>query len=246
MLVLHQFAASHYNEKVRWALTFKGLAHDRSTYLPGPHAAAIRRRSGGSTSTPVLEHDGGHVSGSAAIIDWLESRHPTPSLYPADPAERAQALALQQRWDAEIGPAVRTAVFAVFIDEPAYLCATFAATKPLLTRLAYRAVLPLASPRIRAANDVYPDRIAAAEDMVTAALDEVVTTAAANGHLVGSSFSIADLTGASLLAPLADVEHPDMRRERPMPRSVERLLDRWRGHPAIDWVHRTYARHRDG
>ena len=56
-VVLHQFAYSHYNEKVRWALDYKKLPHDRINYLPGPHMGAIKKMTG-QTSTPVLEIDG--------------------------------------------------------------------------------------------------------------------------------------------------------------------------------------------
>jgi glutathione S-transferase len=56
-VVLHQFVASHYNEKARWALDWKGVAHRRITYFPGPHALAMRRLSG-QTATPVLVEGG--------------------------------------------------------------------------------------------------------------------------------------------------------------------------------------------
>ena len=38
-VTLHQFRYSHFNEKVRWALDFKGIAHERVSELPGPHRA---------------------------------------------------------------------------------------------------------------------------------------------------------------------------------------------------------------
>jgi glutathione S-transferase len=83
-LVLHQFPASHYNEKARWALDWKGLAHRRISYLPGPHVPRIRRLSG-QAQTPVLVLDGRVVAGSAQIIDALERAFPERPLYPEDP-----------------------------------------------------------------------------------------------------------------------------------------------------------------
>jgi len=56
-LELHQFPYSPFNEKVRWALAFKGLEHRRINYMPGPHMRSIRKLSG-QTTTPVLCMDG--------------------------------------------------------------------------------------------------------------------------------------------------------------------------------------------
>ena len=74
-LVLHMFPASHYNEKARWALDWKGLPHRRVPYLPGPHAPQIQRLTG-QTATPVLVTNGRAIAGSAQIIDALESAYP--------------------------------------------------------------------------------------------------------------------------------------------------------------------------
>jgi glutathione S-transferase len=63
-LVLHMFPASHFNEKARWGLDWKGLPHARVAYLPGLHARPIRRLSG-QTQTPVLV-GGGRARGGAA------------------------------------------------------------------------------------------------------------------------------------------------------------------------------------
>jgi glutathione S-transferase len=80
-LVLHMFAASHFNEKARWALDWKGLAHRRIAYLPCSHRLPIQRLSGQS-QTPVLEMEAAVIAGSAQIIDALERTHPEPALFP--------------------------------------------------------------------------------------------------------------------------------------------------------------------
>lgn len=244
MLTLHQFESSHFNDKVRWALDFKKIPHERISYLPGPHIPQIRKRSGGPTTTPLLQHAGGFLSGSAAIIDWLETEHPQPALYPADEATRDRALDIQSHFDSVVGPATRTAVFSVFINEPGYLCRTFAASKGTLKRIAYRASLPLAMPLIRKGNRVYPDNIARSLDVCRSTLDQLAEDVAATGYLAGDGFSVADLTAAALLAPLANVAHPDMRRPEPVPESLRTFLARWQPHPAIDWVNQMYTRHR--
>jgi glutathione S-transferase len=242
--VLHQFARSHYNEKARWGLDWKGIAHRRETHLPGPHALAIRKLSGQS-ATPVLCLDGAVIAGSAAILDALEARFPERPLLPADPALRERALAIQRDFDAEVGVASRTAVFSVMLEEPDYLCETFAGHRARLARTAYRATLPLLKPIIAKANGVTDAAaVERAFARTQAALDFVEREVGASGYLAGDAFSIADLCCASLLAVVVGVQHPDMRKTTPRPARIEELLARFAGHPGSAWVRDQYARNR--
>jgi glutathione S-transferase len=193
---------------------------------------------------PLLQHDGGYISGSAAIIDWLESQYPEPALSPVETALRAKAVALQTRFDATVGPATRTLLFEVLLNEPDYLCDTFSASKPWLKRLAFRATFPAAKGFIRKGNGVFPDNIARSRLITQAALEEVAAGVEKTGYLVGNRFSVADLCAASLLAPLTNVRHPDMQRIEPIPFSVQEFLAQWADHAAIAWVHQMYAVHR--
>ncbi|MEM1244860.1 MAG: glutathione S-transferase family protein [Acidobacteriota bacterium] len=245
-VVLHQFPMSHYNEKVRWALDWKGIAHRREHYLPGPHARAIEKLSGQS-STPVLALDGDVVSGSAAILERLEADYPEPSLLPTDAAQRREALELQKRFDDEVGPATRTALFSVLMNESAYVAKMFGSPQPAARRFLYRMIFPLARGKVRAAYQTNDrDHVARCEQVAVAALDEVAERSAATGYLVGDSFTVADLTCAALLAPIAGPEHPDMKRPSPRPETVRRYVARFEDHPGVQWVRSTYERDRPG
>ncbi len=243
-LKLHQFSSSHFNEKARWALDFKGLQHDRLSYLPGPHMPAIKKLTGGKTSTtPVLEDSNRHevVQGSDKIIDYLETQFPETSLYPEDPNE---ALEWQKRLDAELGPAVRTVVFEALVEEPGHLTQTFAGTKPFIKRSAYRLLLPFVLPLIKKANGVNEQNIKRSKITTAQFLDEIESTIAHTGYIVGDKFSIADLTAAALLAPIANVDHPDMKRPKPIPERLKSLLGHYGQHPTIAWVNKIYQQHR--
>jgi glutathione S-transferase len=242
--VLHQFLYSHYNEKARWALAYKGVAHTRRSYLPGPHVPFIRRLSG-QQQTPVLALDGQVISGSAAIIDELERRHPEPALYPADPALRERALGLQEHFDTQVGPATRTVVFSALIDEPDYLSRMFARDARPLGRRLYRASYPIARGLIARGNGVNdPTNVRRAFSTAREAFDRIAAQTQATGYLCGDEFSIADLTAAALLAPLVALAHPDMARPTPVPQRLAELYGEWEAHPAADWVRTQYARHR--
>lgn len=243
-LILHQFVFSHFNEKARWALALKGLPHERRTCLPGPHLGAIRRLSG-QTQTPVLQANGEVVAGSAAILDWLEARYPDPPLLPADRDAAGKARELEARFDAEVGPAVRTVLFEALLETPGYIAATFSLGKPASRRLAYRCMMPLAKGMIAKGNGVAdPDNRARCHTLTERSFEEIAARTNSGPFLAGDAFGIAALTAAALLAPLVQPGHPDITLPRPRPPAVEALLARWSAHPAAEWVRRTYRDHR--
>jgi glutathione S-transferase len=243
-VVLHQFPYSHYNEKARWGLDWKGIPHRRASHLPGPHALRIRRLSGQS-ATPVLCVDKEVIAGSANVLAALERRFPERPLYPADPALRDRALALERWLDVEVGPAVRSALFSVLIEEPDYLCRLFSTgQRPAVQRL-YRAAFPLTRGVMARANGVNDPRgVERAFEITRQALDRVAREIGPSGQLAGESFGVADLGAASLLAPLVSPAHPDMALPRPMPARLAAFLGGWASHPAATWVLDQYARHR--
>lgn len=244
-LTLHQFVASHFNEKARWALDFKGLKHDRVDYLPGPHAPRIKKLSGKQTHTPLLQHASACVSGSANIIDWLERQYPDPPLYPDDEVQLKRALDIQSHYDEQVGPAVRTVIFAYLVQHPGYLCRSFSHSKAWPKRMAYRLLYPLAKPLIAKANKVVdPADIKEANRLTEETLEKLAHDVKNSDYLAGDNFSVADLTVASLLAPLASIQHPDMRRMQPVPDNLAEFLSTMEKHPALQWVQKQYQRHR--
>ena len=100
-VVLWHIELSHYNEKVRWALDYKDIPHERRVPMPGLHGvrAAVLTR-GAQRRLPVIDLDGRRIGDSTAIIAALEQYQPEPPLYPDDPAElrpRARARGLVRR-----------------------------------------------------------------------------------------------------------------------------------------------------
>ena len=98
--VLWQFRFSHFNEKARWALDWKGIAHVRRSLLPGFHVPRVLWMTG-QKALPVLIVDGETIHDSTRIIERLERLRPEPALYPSDEAARRRALALEDFFDEE-------------------------------------------------------------------------------------------------------------------------------------------------
>ena len=247
--VLWHIPISHYSEKVRWALELKGVEHDRHAPPPGAHMAVAMWLTRGAHKTfPVLGLDGENIGDSTAIIAALEQRWPEPPLYPADPGERRRALELEEFFDEELAPPLRLLAWHELRRDPESMAATLRADLPPQLRdseLARAGIVRLASTftqlRYRVGDE---DAAAAARTQVIAALErlEAELDAGEGDYLVGSSFSVADLTAAALFYPL--VLPPEGPRAVDPPEALqafrEPLLDR----PGVAWVREMFRRHR--
>jgi len=242
--LLH-FPVSHFNEKGRWALDYKRVPHVRTPLLPGPHKPRVQRVSG-QGQVPVLRDGATVVAGSSRIIAHLETTVPSPPLYPADPAVRRRALEIERWFDDEIGPAVRLALFHdLFEGDPGWFAAMFTDGRPLATRLAYRAALPVVRRVVTREYGITAETARAARATTRAGLDFVAREAGPDGYLAGDRFSVADLAAAALLTPAVDFPdgHP-YPYPTPISPVVRRWWAEWSTHAGAEWVRRTYARHR--
>jgi glutathione S-transferase len=241
--VLWQFRASHYNEKARWALDWKGIPHVRRTLLPGwhmPRVAALTWQ----TQVPVLVLDGGEViADSTNIIARLEALRPDPPLYPTDEAERRRALELEEFFDEQLGPHIRRAFFFDALDHPDYMVSLFASGEPAITRSLYRTFFPVGRLVMRIAMGIDAPRAERSRQTMEEALDRLEAEIGPSGYLVGDRFTVADLTAASLLAPLLMPQEFPYPFPKP-PDSVARLRAAYTSRPAFTWGAGMYRRHR--
>jgi len=82
-LILHQFAASPFSEKMRRVLAFKGLAYKSVSVpvvMPKPDVVAL---TGGYRRTPFLQMGADIFCDTALMCQVIEVLQPTPSLYPS-------------------------------------------------------------------------------------------------------------------------------------------------------------------
>jgi len=199
----------------------------------------------GLTTVPVLRLGDELVWESARIIDALEQHEPDPSLYPADEELRVRALEVQRRFDHEVGPLVRRALFASMLDEPDYVCSLFSFYRPAPQRLLYRAAFPLAKGVMKKSMGISDQASVDTAYVATeAALGWVAAESRSTGYLVGNAFNVADLAAAALLAPCSNPPDSPMFRGDPMPDKIIEWNRRWDSHPGSDWVRRIYRDHR--
>jgi glutathione S-transferase len=82
------------------------------------------------------------------------------------------------------------------------------------------------------------------EQKITAELDWFGDQLAGRQHLIGDKFGRADLTAASLLAPLARPSACPLYRNVRTPERLEQVLTRWRARRSLQWVEDIYAKYR--
>lgn len=200
-LNLHQFPISHYCEKVRWALDYKGLDHRLHNHLPGFHVKRIRRMAP-RTSVPVLAHDGKVVQGSSDIITHLDEAFPARPLTPSDQAQRNQVLEWERYCDSEIGPHVRRLCYDTLLRHPRQVIPLLAHDGPFWGRPVLRLVFPRLRRTMRRFMAIREPEVTRSREALELALDELNSSLEGRDYLVGGHFTRADLAAASLLAPL--------------------------------------------
>jgi glutathione S-transferase len=242
--VLWHLEISHYNEKVRWARDYKGVAHVRRAVTPALQELTARRLHAGRT-VPILEMNGRTIGDSTKIIEEIERRWPEPPLYPADPEERTRALDLEEYFDEQCGHDLRRVLFDDNMAEPeTFLAMLYGADHPRIRLL--KTISPVFGHVVKLRYRIRPDTVEKSRQRVRAAFDTIEAEAGPSGYLVGESFSVADLTAASILALIVMPPEFPYIKLHPDERTAEsrRFRDSLKDRPGFKWVEDIYARHR--
>lgn len=242
---MYQFWFSHLNEKARWILDYKGAGYEAVTFSPGMHIRGMQKLSG-QTATPVVVADDEVIVGSGAIGEFIDAAYPGRALLPQDPAERERVLELCAWFDDRIGAYHRRALFHfMFNNDRGAVAALFTIGESRMRRFLYTLGMPILCGMLRKMDQINAQTAATGENNVQAALDLIMDRAAKTGYLHGDQFSLADLTAAALLFPVAiplelSFEIPERAR-----RVLGAWQDRWIHHPGTDWVQKMFREYRN-
>jgi len=246
---------SHYNERARWALDLCGVPYEERGYLPLLHFApvfknAVGRRSGSADrassrfSTPLLiTPDGRRIHDSGEIVRYAV-QHYGGSLDIGSPA-----TALAQTFHDELGPKTRLLIYHWLLPERE-LMAWIARENvgPVQTRIV-TTTYPLFRRAMVKALGVTPARADRALEKVRTVFGEVSEQVQGRNYLVGESFSIADLTFASLASLALGVTHEEgygavMPSREQLPEAARSVMRELRNTDAGKFALRMYAEER--
>jgi glutathione S-transferase len=240
---LWQITFSHFNEKARWALDYKGIPHRRRSVLPGLHALRARRLYGGMTF-PVLSLDGQVIPGSDRIIDAVERHRPDPSLYPEHQVDRDLALELQEFFDSELGPHLRRYLFFWLLPETGEASAFMSQGFGAPARAAYRVTFPLTRIAMRKAMRIDAEGAELGRLKTLAALDRIEAELGPSGYLVADRFSLADLAAAALMFPIVRPQGFQYEAPDPWPGPIEEFRASIADRVGFKWVEDMWRKHR--
>ena len=244
--LLWHLPISHYSEKARWALDWKRVPHRRRVMPPGMHPLGGLVLTGGRHFTmPVLVMEGRRIGDSTAIIGALEESFPSASpLYPADPDERARALAIEDWFDENLGAYARQWGFNALLSEPEAVEA-FAVkqTEWAPFEIPTDKFVPVAkaflATRYSTSNEA---GVKEARRKLPEALDKLEAELDGREFLAGDRFSVADLTAAALFYPIVLPEAGPWQpvRTAAFMEFQDSVCDR----PGFRWVEETFRRYR--
>jgi len=198
-LVLYDIFWSHFCEKARFCLEFKGLPHTIVAVNPFTRREVIDLGLRGDV--PVLKDGARVIAGSGAIASHLEETHPDPPLLPRETRARESVLALQTKCDEWLGPDARRVAYEVALENPTLLLGTVLWTRPP-KRWLNPLLLRLVEPRVRRKFKIFPRELQESRERLRRLLGELLAAIAPTGFLVGDRMTLADIAAASLLDPL--------------------------------------------
>jgi glutathione S-transferase len=244
---LYVFAISHYCEKACWALDHLGIEYELRHLPPGAHVQITKQLGAAGSSLPLLVSEGRVVQGSGAIIDWADSAV-TDSAKRLSPGSRfeEECRTLEQRLDDVAGVHVRRYYYSeAIVEHPDSVRPIFARDLGPSERQALEANWGLGCQLMTGAMDLGPAQGQESRRIVEGELDWFDGLLGdGRRFLLGDRLSRADITAASLLAPLAlPKEHPTYGMLEVPPRARADLA-LWAERPALAWVRRIYREHR--
>lgn len=192
-MLLLQFSTSHYCRKVRLALGYKQIDYQVENLTPGVHIFKLKPLTG-LTTTPVLlpqqQDQPTAIGDSTNILRFLEEYTREPSFTLANLELQNQAWLLEDWLDESIGVASRFVYYDFRAKEG----------KNLNPSIFSQVVINV----VRYQYKINTTQVELAKKRISQGID--ILGGWQKGYLVGDKISVADITAAALLSPLAVIE----------------------------------------
>jgi glutathione S-transferase len=243
MFELYDFRFSHFSEKARWALDFKGIAYVPRHLLPGFHMRTTRKLAP-RTCVPILNAEGVVIQDSTEIINFLEQKFPDRSLTLPHPNDANEAIEWEEYLDEEIGVTLRLWFYHHTLPDRARAVRFLSQG----ARWDQRSLFAFSFAPIRRAMtdmmNIHAGPASEAERRFLTAFDRLDKALERGPFLVGNRFSRADLTACALLWPLCRPGESESEVEALLPAPVCTLRKQLQQRRFYRWVQETYLEYR--
>ena len=239
---LYVFSISHYCEKAKWALDHLGIDYQLHPLLPGPHIAFAKTLGLRRGALPILRTESDVIQGSSLILDWAD----TISEKKLSPGGSVTAE-VETRLNDVLGVHLRRQFYSeALVEFPATVKQIFMYGLGTVDKLKLGLSWPFVKNKMIAAMDLGYEEGLASRAIVEAELawlDSLLVDG--DRYLVNNQFSRADITAASLLAPLVMPEQYPMTKLMQLPPRLSLDRAQWVNRPVFNWVRQVYLEHRN-
>ena len=200
---------SHYCEKVRWALDYLKLPYVEEAHMPPFYKFATTKAGGGTV--PVLITEDGNFTDSTDILKYLDSIvSDDEKLYLTGSQQRQQVEELEALFDEKLGPAVRSWAYFYIIDNSKIIQPKWTQNVPSLEKFLFPVIFPAMRSLVIKKYEVNAESATQYYQQIENVFVKVNELLAdGRKYLVGDKISAADISFASLAAPiLQPPQHP--------------------------------------
>ncbi|MDH6078410.1 glutathione S-transferase family protein [Chrysosporum ovalisporum FSS-45] len=197
MLELYQWELSHYSEKVRLILDYKGLDYRKIEVTPGMGQVDLFRVTG-QRQVPVLKDGNRYIVDSTEIAKYLDLEYPDRPLIPQDPQTRGLCLLMEEWADTSIGVKSRTAFFSAISQDQDFRKSLLPNSTPDIFKTLVAGVPSDVLTVLGFGVGYGPDVIKSAIADLKQDLESLTLILANSPYLTGDEPTLADLAVASL------------------------------------------------
>jgi len=197
MLELYQFELSHYCEKIRFILDYKGLEYRKVEVTPGMGQLDLFKMSG-QRQVPVLKDGNEVIADSTAIAQYLDQKYPDRPIYPLDPKQRALCLILEEWADESIGSNARKSMLGAFSQNSTFRTAALPSSTPAFLRTLVESVPQEAIDVLGFGAGFGADSVKKAHKAMQQNLEALCLLLADSSYLVADHPTLADFAVAGL------------------------------------------------
>lgn len=197
MLELYQFELSHYSEKVRLILDYKGLDYRKIEVTPGVGQLDLFRLSG-KKQVPVLKDGETVIADSTAIAMYLDRKYPEKPIIPVDPRERGLCLLMEEWADESIGLKSRKVLFGAVSQNQDFRTSLLPSATPDFLKTLFGAVPPELMEIVGTGVGLGSDAVKDAKDALKQDLEALSLLLLDRAYLVTDTPCLADFAVAGL------------------------------------------------
>jgi glutathione S-transferase len=244
MLELYQFELSHYCEKIRFILNYKGLPYQVHEVTPGIGQVKLFQLSG-QRQVPVLKDGEQIIADSTAIAQYLEQKFPERPLIPSDPKQKALCWLMEEWADSSIGLNSRIAMIGAFSQHPDFRAAFLQDVIPAPFQDLLRALPSDMLTLLGTSVGFGTEAIQAAHAALKQNLDALCLLLADQPYLLGEQPTLADFAVAGLSMYICFPETAVLNIPQSLKgRGVPGLADRPEFEPFFTWRAQLYHDYR--